>query len=96
MTSALTFDEVVWNIKKRKGLEASVIAGEAFLETPNLILIPVEDVILWEAVGLIKKYRLNPRDAIHAACAISHGVFTIYSEDSHFDEIKELNRVWTR
>lgn len=34
-TSALTFDELVWAVKKHRDLEEAVIAGEAFLGLPG-------------------------------------------------------------
>jgi len=94
VTSALTFDEVFWKVKKEKGFDAALQAGEAFLTMPNLTFIDVNDEILWESLALIKQYKLDPRDAIHAACAITHGVYTIISEDSDFDKIVKLNREW--
>ena len=42
----------------------------------------------------MQKYKkLKPRDAAHAAVCLSSGVFQIVSDDSDFDEIKELTRV---
>ncbi len=94
VTSALTFDEVFWKVKKEKGFNAALQAGEAFLTMPNLTFIDVNDEVLWESLALIKQYKLDPRDAIHAACAITHGVYTIISEDPDFDKIVKLNREW--
>jgi len=94
VTSALTFDEVFWKVKKEKGFDAALQAGEAFLTMPNLTFIDVNDEVLWESLALIKQYKLDPRDAIHAACAITHGIYTIISEDSDFDKIVKLNREW--
>lgn len=95
-TSALTFDEVFWKVKKEKGSDAALRAGEAFLTMPNLIFISVDDEVLWKSLALIKQYKLDPRDAIHAACAITHGVYTVISEDHDFDKIAMLNREWMR
>jgi predicted nucleic acid-binding protein len=92
VTSALSFDEIFWGVKKEKGFEKALITIKAVLEMPNLVFIKVDDTILWQAYNLIKKYKLDPRDSIHAACAITHGVFTIFSEDPDFDKIKEINR----
>ncbi|ATZ61519.2 MAG: type II toxin-antitoxin system VapC family toxin [Methanosarcinales archaeon Met12] len=93
-TSALTFDEVFWKVKKEKSFNAALRAGEAFLTMPNLTFISVDDEVLWESLALIKQYKLDPRDAIHAACAITHGSYTIISEDTDFDKIAVLSREW--
>ena len=91
-TSALTFDEVVWKVKKTIDTNAALIAGKAVLEMQNLIILEVNDSILWEAYRLIKNYDMDPRDSIHAACAIVNGAFIIISDDPDFDRIKELKR----
>jgi predicted nucleic acid-binding protein len=93
-TSALTFDEVFWKVRKEKGFDAAVVSSEAFLLMPNLSFIDVNSEILWESLTLIKRYKLDPRDAIHAACAITSGINTMVSEDPDFDRVKELKRVW--
>lgn len=93
-TAALTFDEVFWIVKNVKGLDSALLAGEAFLAMPNLLILKVDSNILWDCFTLIKKYKLDPRDAIHAACAIRHGIYTIISEDKDFDGIPELERRW--
>jgi len=91
-SSALTFDELVWAVKKYRTLEDAIIAGEAFLNLRGLNLIPVNGDLLASALEMIRKYGLDPRDSIHAASAISHKVETIVSMDEHFDKIKELKR----
>lgn len=91
-TSALTFDEVIWKVKKERGKEAALRAGKAILEMQNLIILDVDAPILWEAYELIKNYKLDPRDSIHAACAITHGIYTMISDDPDFDRIKDISR----
>ena|SRR3989344_5880976 len=91
-TSSLTFDEVFWKVKKERGFENALIAGKAFLELPNLILIDVTAPIIWQAYELIKEYHLDPRDAIHAACALSKNIKTIISDDPDFDWVKKFER----
>ena len=91
-TSALTFDEVNWIVRKAKGLELSLIASKNLLEIQNLEFLDVNITILWKAYNIIKEYGIAPRDAIHAACAISNNIAIIVSEDEHFDNVKELKR----
>jgi predicted nucleic acid-binding protein len=91
-TSILTYDEIVWVVKKHRNMDDAIISGKDFLETPNLVLLDVNGPIIWQAQKLIENYKINPRDAIHAASAIAYGVFTVISEDSDFDKIKEIQR----
>lgn len=41
-----------------------------------------------------KEKGFDPRDSIHASTALIHGIYTIVSEDSDFDELVDLNREW--
>jgi len=91
-TSALSFDEVFWIVKKHRGFEKALRATKAFLEIPNLTFLDVNGEILWLAYSLAEKYRLNPRDAIHLACALNQGILILVSEDKDFDEVKEIKR----
>ncbi len=94
VTSALTYDEFFWKVKREKGFEAALIATEALLEMPNLRFLEVDDEVIWKSFELIRNHKMDPRDSIHAACALLHGVFTIVTEDKDFDKIDELNREW--
>lgn len=89
-TSVLTFDEVFWKVRKHRGSDAALEVVEAMLSMPNLNLLQVDTAVLWATLELIKKYNLHPRDAIHLACAVQHGISTIFSEDTDFDKIKEI------
>jgi predicted nucleic acid-binding protein len=94
-TSALSFDEVFWIVKKHRGFISALKAAKTLLEIPNLTFLEVNDQTLWSAYNLAEKYRLDPRDAIHIACALDHAIFTIISEDEHFDKVKEIKRTKT-
>jgi len=91
-TSALTYDEIFWITKKYRSFERALIASKAFLEMPNLTILPVDADVLWRAHKLSAKYKLHPRDAIHAACALMNNITTIISEDEDFDRVKGLER----
>ncbi len=94
-TSALSFDEVFWIVKKHRGFISALKAAKTLLEIPNLTFLEISDQTLWSAYNLAEKYRLDPRDAIHIACALDHAIFTIISEDEHFDKVKEIKRTKT-
>ena len=90
-TSALTFDEVFWSIKKRKPELASE-TSYALLNFPNLEIVSADRKLALAALKLINEYNLAPRDAIHAATAMAVKADFIVSTDPHFDKIKELKR----
>ena len=90
-TSALTFDEVFWAIKKHN-LELAFTACEALLNFPNLEIIPADRQLVFSALQIIRDCHLAPRDAIHAATAIAEKADFIVSTDTHFDRVKELKR----
>jgi len=54
--------------------------------------ITTDDVDL--ALELLQGYQnIQPGDAIPAAVMLNNGLTTIYSTDSHFDEIKGIERI---
>jgi hypothetical protein len=91
-SSALTFDELVWAVKRYRSLEDAANAGDAFLNMPGLKLVDVNGDLLSLALELIRGYQLDPRDSIHAASALLENAETIVSTDEHFDKIKEIRR----
>ena len=93
ITSILTWDELVFILRKFIGKEIAISEGEKFLRFPNLIFVDAKKEIIQNAQKLIGKYNLQPRDAIHIATAIHAGINEIVSEDSDFDVIKEIKRI---
>ncbi len=92
-TSLITWDELIYIVKKTLGREISIEEGEKFLKLPNLKFIDLNIKIIQKAQELITTYSLNPRDAIHAATAIVNNIAEIISDDSDFDVIKEIKRI---
>lgn len=88
-TSALTFDEVFWAVKKHNR-ELAFMVCRALLNFPNLEIIPADKEVASSALELINEFHLDPRDAIHAATAILDKADFIVSADSHFNRVKEL------
>jgi predicted nucleic acid-binding protein len=92
ITSALTFDEVYWAVKKNRGMEKALETAEAMLNFPNLEIISADREVASLALQIIREYQLAPRDAIHAATAIKEKAETFVSTDAHFDKVKEVKR----
>ena len=91
-TSVLTFDEIFYKIKKLKDKETALMTTKLFLNLKNLNFIDVNLNILAYTYSTLKNYNLNPRDAIHLSCALSHNIKNIISDDEDFDNIKEIKR----
>ncbi|MGH2639385.1 MAG: type II toxin-antitoxin system VapC family toxin [Rhabdochlamydiaceae bacterium] len=92
-TSCLTWDEVVWNVRKYLGREAAVKEGRNLLEFPNLKMVAATNNVLNTAQELMEKHGLKPRDAIHMATCIEHGAKELISDDSDFDVVKPIKRI---
>ena len=92
-TSILTWDEFTYTIKKHLGRDNAVSEGKKFLSFPNLIFLKVDDKVIFLAQDLLTKYNLNPRNAIHTATALTNNINEILSDDSDFDQIKEIKRI---
>lgn len=93
LTCSLTIDEVLWIVWKKRGRETAVEQAKRVLGFPHLDIVDTKVSDLMRAIEIIKTYGLKPRDAIHAACSLNHGIFTMISDDDDFDEVKELNRL---
>ncbi len=91
VTSALTFDEVFWEVKRNRGVEKAIETTEAMLNFPNLEIAPADKETALAAVALIRKYGLAPRDALHAATAIAFQADCLVTSDTDFGKVKELN-----
>ena len=92
-TSFLTWDEIVYIIRKNKDKETAIKEGKNFLKFPNLSLLKIDEKIINKAQEIIENYNLKPRDAIHVATALVNGINEIISDDSDFDKIKDIKRI---
>ncbi len=93
ITSILSWDELVYILRKFINSESAISEGRKFLGFPNLKFIDAKKDIILRAQKLIEKYNIKPRYAIHAATALQAGVNEIVSGDADFDKISELKRI---
>lgn len=93
-TATLTWDEVVYVVRRLLGPEDSIAKGVELLAFPNLTWIRVDLAVLRRAADLYRSLPMRPRDAIHAAAALEAGEREILSEDRVFDRVSGLLRVW--
>jgi len=66
-TATLTWDEVVYVIRRLLGPEDSREKAEDLLALPNVTWIPADLAVVREASVLYRDLPIRPRDAIHAA-----------------------------
>ncbi|MDO8428787.1 MAG: type II toxin-antitoxin system VapC family toxin [Candidatus Diapherotrites archaeon] len=92
LTSILTWDEVVYVIKKLDTTSAAIEAGFAFLNFSQLQIVNATKNTGLEALEAIREHKLLPRDAIHYATMKIENITEIVSEDSDFDKIKTIKR----
>ena len=93
-TATLTWDEVVYVVRRLLGPEDSIAKGQELLALPNLKWYRVDLAVLRRAAGLYQSVPMRPRDAIHAAAALEAGEKEILFEDRVFDRVPGLARVW--
>lgn len=93
-TATLTWDEVVYVVRRFLGAEDSIAKGQELLAFPNLAWLRVDLAVLRRAADLYRSLPMRPRDAIHAAAALEAGEREILSEDRVFDRVSGLVRVW--
>ncbi|HLF06987.1 MAG TPA: type II toxin-antitoxin system VapC family toxin [Thermoplasmata archaeon] len=93
LTSTLTWDELVHVVAKRIGPIEARQAGTYFLGIPRLQVITVDRRIVKEAQRIHSSFGLKPRDAIHAASALTAGEPDVMSDDSAFSRVNGLRTV---
>lgn len=92
-TSALAIDEVVWTLQGEGPREVAIREGQRLMGLPNLQVFDVTAENTFDALSLMEENdTLDPRDAIHAAVAIGHGIYTIVSEDPNLGVVSEIER----
>lgn len=92
-TSALTWDEVTWVVRRLFGPKQASAQGASFLKLPNINLLRADAEVAFKAQSIIEEFDVKPRDAIHAASAMLNGISQILSYDKDFDVIPTLTRV---
>jgi predicted nucleic acid-binding protein len=67
--------------------------GKKMLELDSINWIKITKEVINTAQEIMEKTSLKPRDAIHAAAAISNNIIQFATDDSDFNKIKELKIV---
>lgn len=53
----------------------------------------VKKSTVFKAQEIMEKYKMKPRDAIHAATALENKITDIVSYDKDFDEVEGIKRI---
>lgn len=93
-TTILTWDEVVWHLKKVRNHTEAIKAGRMLLSFPNLKFIDMTKKVIEDAQKICETFHVKPRDAIHGACALNHCKGEIFSNDDDFDDIQGISRTF--
>ncbi len=92
-TSVLTWDEVVYVIRKTLGKADSISIGKKFINYPNLRFINTDVNIIIKAMEIGENYNLKPRDSLHIATSLSRDIRNIISDDSDLDSVDIIHRI---
>lgn len=87
LTSFLTWDEVTWIVRKNVDVATARKKGQEFLTFPGLKFLPVTASIINKAQLLLEQHPIKPRDAIHVASGLAHGVTAFVTLDDDFKGI---------
>ena len=92
-TTTLVIAEVIWVLEKAYKLAKSEIVThvQKILNTPN-INIDEQDILL-AAIGLYELKNIDFIDAYNAISMETKNINSLYSYDTHFDEIPPLKRL---
>ncbi|MBS3171129.1 type II toxin-antitoxin system VapC family toxin [Candidatus Woesearchaeota archaeon] len=90
ITSCLTFDEILWNVRKIRPKEFNNICSNIL--NLNIKFVEVNKIILHKMTEILKKYDLKPRDTLHLATMYVNNCKEIISEDDDFDVVEEIKR----
>lgn len=95
VTDTEVFQEILYRYALTGKWETGIVICRDFLAL-GLELLPIGSHEVEKMLELAQAYKgtgIPPRDLIHAAVMINHGIEKIISVDSHFDLIKEVRRV---
>lgn len=79
-----------WAIKQPE--QGALLCDYAVRAIPTVLPVSLSDVLVAKHV-LAQHRAVEPRDAIHAAVMLNHGLSHLYSYDHHFDAISGLKRL---
>lgn len=94
VTDAEVFQELLYRYLHINQREKGFLIFDAFYELMRGRVLPVADRDLQRARQLAEQYRsLSPRDLLHVAVMLNHGLTEILTADAGFEEVQGLHRL---
>ncbi|WP_338599061.1 type II toxin-antitoxin system VapC family toxin [Sulfolobus tengchongensis] len=91
----LVVDEVIYVSKKKYNIKfEDTIRFLDEIVLPYVTVLPLTSKEYEVAKEFMLKYSLYPSDSLHIAVMVNNSIKKIVSEDSDFDKIKEIERIW--
>ena len=94
-TDVLVLDELIYVSKRKYGVPYEVTLE--FIESivlPYVIVLPLGADEYNHARRFMLDFGLKPSDALHLGVMASNGIQAIVTEDTDFDKVKEVKRIW--
>lgn len=94
-TNMLILDELLYISKRKYSVPyLSTLEFWKSVVVPISINLPLNNDIFTIFSDIVKNTSLKPADALHAALSLYNEIPYIISEDSDFDKISGLQRIW--
>ena len=97
-TDPLIIDEILWICKRKYKIPydlTSKFVEDSFLKVTSVLDIGEEDVV--NTLKILSNGELSkPSDALHLAVMRREGISIIISEDTEFDNVKGIKRIWLK
>lgn len=94
-TDVLVLDELIYISKKKYGIPYDV--SIEFIETsilPYVTIISLGEEEYRQAIKFLLEYNLKPSDTLHLGAMVSNNITLIITEDSEFDVVSQIKRLW--
>lgn len=92
-TDTEVLQEILYRYWKTQMLDAGVqLCSQVMRLVPEVLPVVTRDIELAQRL-LLERRNIEPRDAVHAAVMLNHGLTHLYSYDRHFDLIPGLTRL---
>jgi len=95
VTDTEVFQEILYRYALVEKWERGILICKHFLEL-GLEVLPFDSSGVERMLKLAQAYKgrgIPPRDLVHVAVMIDHGIRKIVSVDSHFDLVNEVTRI---
>jgi len=95
VTDTEVFQEILYRYALVDRWEAGILICTDLFEL-GLSILPVDSKVVEQMLHLAQAYKgsdFPPRDLVHVAVMMNHGISKVISVDAHFDLISEVTRI---